>query len=49
MGYKWCPYLNMFCNDIEDEEIEMAHDINPDFDGDCRHCDEVIEISQYYN
>ena len=45
MGYKWCPYLNMFCNDIEEEEIEMAQCINADCDGDCRHCEETEEIN----
>lgn len=30
----WCSLLNMWCNDVEEEEFEMA-----DCFGDCRNCD----------
>jgi hypothetical protein len=36
----WCDILNMFCDDVEQEELEIIQ-----CDGecnDCEHCSEVI-------
>jgi hypothetical protein len=44
MSYKWCPYVNMFCSDMEDEEIMFAQSVNSDCDGDCRRCEDAEEV-----
>jgi hypothetical protein len=36
---KWCERINMFCSDIEDEEMEMC-----ECDGDCGNCDDCTDI-----
>lgn len=45
MGYKWCPFINMFCSEIEEEEIEMAQSVYQGCDGDCRNCEEVEVVN----
>lgn len=32
---KWCGYMNMWCSDMDDEDIEMAG-----CDGECNCCDD---------
>lgn len=46
MGFKWCPYANMFCNDMEVDEKACVQSVNSDCDGDCRHCEEAEEVTQ---
>jgi hypothetical protein len=36
---KWCNILNMFCDDIEEEEKEFIQ-----CDGDCKNCEECSGI-----
>lgn len=38
---KWCDILNMFCSDIENEEIEIS-----ECDGKCDECDYCSEVKQ---
>jgi hypothetical protein len=39
--YKWCPYINMFCADMDDEDKLHVQDIYPYCDGNCRCCPDV--------
>ena len=36
---KWCNRINMFCCDIDDEEMEACG-----CDGNCRGCEDCSEI-----
>jgi len=36
---RWCNKINMFCSDIEDEEIEMCG-----CDGECMGCEDCTDI-----
>ena len=36
---KWCSLINMWCSDMDDEDI-----YNIGCDGDCRRCEECEEV-----
>ena len=36
---KWCNLMNMWCSDMDDEDIENAN-----CNGNCRWCEECEEI-----
>ena len=36
---KWCNEINMWCNDIEDEEQKMI-----DCDCDCKNCESCEDV-----
>lgn len=36
---KWCGYMNMWCSDMDDEDIKMAG-----CDGECKCCDDCEEM-----
>ena len=38
---KWCNVINMWCDDMDDEEIDLI-----DCDGDCRNCDQCEEVGK---
>jgi hypothetical protein len=43
---KWCPLINMFCDDLDEEDISYVQDIYSCCDGDCRHCSEVEYVNK---
>lgn len=36
---KWCGYMNMWCNDMDEEDMEFAG-----CDGECNCCDDCEEV-----
>ena len=38
---KWCGYMNMWCSDMDDEDIEMAG-----CDGECGCCDDCEDSNE---
>lgn len=39
MSMKWCGYMNMWCSDMDDEDMEFAG-----CDGECNCCDDCEEV-----
>ena len=42
-GYKWCSLMNMWCSDMDSEDIE-----NADCDGVCEECCECEYVKATY-